>query len=156
MRIRATGRRDLDAVATMMTEFHRHLAGMERKRSRLKLATVKTDLVRAGFGERSYFKGLVAEEGQTYCGYLLYHFGFNTNVRRASMVVSDLFVRARWRRLKVGEALMLRAREIALEHGCGHMEWMVWNMNPPAIAFYLGLGAKSVDDEILMGWKIGR
>jgi len=29
-------------------------------------------------------------------------------------------------------------------------------MNPPAIAFYLALGAKSVDDEIVTGWKIGK
>jgi hypothetical protein len=36
------------------------------------------------------------------------------------------------------------------------MDWTVWNMNPPAIAFYLALGAKSVDDEIVMGLKIGK
>jgi hypothetical protein len=49
---------------------------------------------------------------------------------------------------------MQRARDIALKRGCSRMRWMVWNRNPPAMAFYLGLGATTVDDEILMDWKI--
>jgi ribosomal protein S18 acetylase RimI-like enzyme len=156
MKIRAIGRGDLDATAVMMIEFDRHLAAIEGKRSRLKLAQVRSDLARAGFGRRVLIKGLIAEQGKEPCGYLLYHIGFNTNVRRGSLTVSDLYVRARWRRKKVGEALMLRARDIARKRGCAYMEWTVWDMNPAAIAFYLGLGARPVDDEILMGWKIGR
>ena len=97
---------------------------------------------------------MIAEEKGEACGYLLYHIGFNANVRRGTLVISDLFVRSQWRRHKVGNALMERARDIALKRGCSRMDWTVWNMNPPAIAFYLALGAKSVDDEIVTAWKI--
>jgi GNAT superfamily N-acetyltransferase len=140
----------------MMVEFDRHFAAMEGRRSTLRLAKTRTELARAGLGHGPFGMGLIAEDGTEACGYLLYHFGFNSNVRRRSLIVSDLYVRSKWRRAKVGHALMERARKIALKRGCGQMDWTVWNMNPPAIAFYLSLGAKSVDDEIVMGLKIGR
>jgi GNAT superfamily N-acetyltransferase len=157
MKVRAIRRGDANAVAVMMEEFDRHFAVMEgRRRKTLKRATARVDLERAGFGRRGFVTGLIAEEAGEACGYLLYHFGFNANVRRGTLVISDLFVRDKWRRHKVGNALMDRARQIALKRGCSQMDWTVWNMNPPAIAFYLALGAKSVDDEIVMGMKIGK
>ena len=157
MKVRQIRRNDANVIATMMEEFDRHFAAMEgRKRRVLKRATARADLERAGFGSRGFVTGLIAEEAGEACGYLLYHFGFNANVRRGTLVVSDLFVRNKWRRHKVGHALMERARRLALRRGCGQMDWTVWNMNPPAIAFYLALGAKSVDDEIVMGMKIGK
>ena len=107
-------------------------------------------------GRAAFVTGLIAEKGGEAAGYLLYHFGFNANVRRGTLAISDLFVRDKCRRLKVGHALMGRARQIALKRGCAQMDWTVWNMNPPAIAFYLALGAKSVDDEIVMGMKIAK
>jgi len=157
MKVRAVRRGDADVIATMMEEFDRHFAAMEgRRRRTLKRATARADLERAGFGPRGFITGLIAEDAGDACGYLLYHFGFNANVRRGTLVVSDLFVRSKWRRHKVGHALMERARQIALQRGCAQMDWTVWNMNPAAIAFYLALGAKSVDDEIVMGLKIAK
>ena len=157
MKIRPIRRGDANIIATMMEEFDRHFAVMEGRRRRiLKRATARADLQRAGFGSSGFLKGFVAEEAGEACGYLLYHFGFNANVRRGTLVISDLFVRTRWRRHKVGHALVERARQIALKRGCSRMDWTVWNMNPQAIAFYLALGAKSVDDEIVMGLKIGK
>jgi len=157
MNVRAIRRGDVNTIATMMEEFDRHFAAMEGRRgAALKRATARADLERAGIGPRGFVTGLIAEEAGEACGYLLYHFGFNANVRRGTLVISDLFVREKWRRHKVGHALMERARQIALKRGCAQMDWTVWNMNPPAIAFYLALGAKSVDDEIVMGLKIGK
>jgi GNAT superfamily N-acetyltransferase len=156
MKVRAIKPSDVDELATMMEEFDRHFAKMEGRRRWLKRATARTDLKRAGFGPRGFLKGLIAEEKGEACGYLLYHIGFNANVRRETLVISDLFVRSKWRRHKVGNALMERARDIALKRGCSRMDWTVWNMNPQAIAFYLALGAKSVDDEIVMGLKIAK
>jgi GNAT superfamily N-acetyltransferase len=156
MRIRPIKAADVDVVALMMVEFDRHFAVMEGRRGTLKLAKTRAELARAGLGRGTFCMGLIAEDKDDACGYLLYHFGFNSNVRRRSLFVSDLYVRSKWRRGKVGLALMERARAIALKCGCGQMDWTVWNMNPPAIAFYLSLGGKSVDDEIVMGLKIGR
>jgi hypothetical protein len=35
------------------------------------------------------------------------------------------------------------------------MEWTVWNINAPAIAFYRAMGAEAVSDELPMGLAIG-
>ncbi|MGE3978277.1 MAG: N-acetyltransferase family protein [Nitrospira sp.] len=154
MKIRSIRPADLDSLATMVVEFEKHLAAMDGKRIRLSQATVRRDLVRRGFGPRAFFRGLIAGEGRECCGYLLYHFAYDATARRGALEVSDLYVRKAWRRKAVGKALMQRARDIALKRGCSRMRWMVWNRNPPAMAFYLGLGATTVDDEILMDWKI--
>lgn len=154
MKIRSIRSGDLDELAMMVVEFEKLLSAMDGKRIRLTQAAVRRDLVRRGFGPRRFFHGLFAEEAGKCCGYLLYHFGYDSNARRGMLEVSDLFVRKAWRRKAVGKALMLRARDIALKRGCSRMRWMVWNRNPPALAFYLGLGATTVDDEILMDWKI--
>jgi GNAT superfamily N-acetyltransferase len=154
VKIRTIRSGDLDGLAAMVVEFEKLLASMDGKRIRLSRATVRRDLAKHGFGPRSFFQGLLAHEGEECCGYLLYHFGFNANVRRGALQVADLYVRKAWRRRAVGRALMLRVRDIALKRGCSRLQWMVWNRNPAAMAFYLGLGATTIDDEILMDWKI--
>ncbi len=40
---------------------------------------------------------------------------------------------------------------LALERGCGRLEWAVLSWNEPAIAFYERLGARAVDD-----WRLRR
>ena len=100
--------------------------------------------------------GLIAEEVDDACGYLLYHFGFNANVRRGTpRHFRSLRSLPNGAVTKSGTRLWSAPAQIALKRGCSQMDWTVWNMNPPAIAFYLALGAKSVDDEIVMGLKIG-
>ena len=94
MRVRSIRPRDLAIVTAMMVEFDRHLAGMEGRRKTLTIAKTRAELARAGFANGKFFKGLIAEDGKDACGYLLYHFGFNSNVRRGSLVVSDIYVRA--------------------------------------------------------------
>ncbi|MDP9246835.1 MAG: GNAT family N-acetyltransferase, partial [Candidatus Dormibacteraeota bacterium] len=43
----------------------------------------------------------------------------------------------------VGRALLRHVGRVALERGCGRLEWSVLDWNESAIAFYLGLGARS-------------
>jgi ribosomal protein S18 acetylase RimI-like enzyme len=46
----------------------------------------------------------------------------------------------------IGKALLVRLAKIAVERGCGRMEWSVLNWNEPAIGFYRGLGAAAMDE----------
>jgi RimJ/RimL family protein N-acetyltransferase len=41
--------------------------------------------------------------------------------------------------------------KLALERGCGRLEWNVLDWNEPSIRFYRGLGARSMD-----AWKLFR
>jgi len=88
-------------------------------------------------------------------GYLLYHFGFNTQHYCGTLIISDFFVRQGARRQGAGRALFQRAQDIARARGCRRMEWTVWNINAPAIAFYRAMGAEAVSDELPMGLAIG-
>ena len=71
-------------------------------------------------------------------------------------MIRDFFVRAGARRQGAGRALFQRAQETARARGCGRMEWTVWNINAPAIAFYRAMGAEAVSDELPMGLAIDR
>ena len=50
-----------------------------------------------------------------------------------------------------GKALLRKLAAIAVERGCGRLEWSCLDWNKPSIDFYLSLGAKPMD-----GWKVYR
>ena len=154
MKVRRVTRRDLPVLSAMVVEFERLLARMEGKRCRIDAQTTGTSLGAAGFGRSRFFDGLLAVENGAAQGYLLYHFGFSAQHHCGTLVVSDFFVREGARRRGAGRALFERAREIARARGCGRMEWTVWNINAPAIAFYRAMGAEAVSDELPMGLAI--
>jgi GNAT superfamily N-acetyltransferase len=131
------------------------LARMEGKRCRIDAQKTGTSLAAAGFGGGRFFDGLIALENGVAQGYLLYHFGFNTQHYCGTLVISDFFVRQGARRQGAGRALFQRAQDIARARGCRRMEWTVWNINAPAIAFYRAMGAEAVSDELPMGLAIG-
>lgn len=154
MKVRRLARRDLPVLTTMVVEFERHLARMEGKRCRIDVQKTGTSLGAAGFGRGRFFDGLLAVENGVAQGYLLYYFGFDTDHLCGTLVIRDFFVRAGARRQGAGRALFQRAREMARARGCGRMEWTVWNINAPAIAFYRAMGAEAVSDELPMGLAV--
>lgn len=47
--------------------------------------------------------------------------------------------------------MLTKVAQIAVERGCGRLEWSVLDWNEPAIAFYRRMGASILDD-----WRICR
>jgi len=156
MRVRGLVRGDLAELTAMVIDFERFLDTIEGRRRRQDPKRLAAKLKAAGFGKRRFFSGLIAEDKGKALGYLLYHTGFSTNFHCGTLFVSDLYVRAKARRAGVGRALMAKARKIAVDRGCGRIEWTVWNINAPAIGFYVGLGAKPVDDELILGIQLAK
>ncbi|MBM3519461.1 MAG: GNAT family N-acetyltransferase [Alphaproteobacteria bacterium] len=154
MRVRKLTGRDLDVLTDMVIEFERFLDGIDGKKRRHDQKRMAAKLKAAGFGRRPFFAGLIAEEKGEALGYLLHHDGYSTNFHCGTLFISDLFVRASSRRGGVGRALMERAMQVARARGCGRVEWTVWNINAPAIGFYVGLGAKPIDDELILGLQL--
>ncbi len=79
-------------------------------------------------------------------GFALYFHNFSTFVGRAGIYLEDLFVIPEERGKGYGKALLKRLAEIAVERGCGRLEWTCLDWNEPSIGFYLSLGARPMDE----------
>ncbi len=105
------------------------------------------ELLRASlFGERPYAEVIIAEEDGGAAGFALFFHNFSTFLGRPGIYLEDLFVRPEHRGKGHGKALLKRLAEIAVERGCGRLEWAVLDWNEPAIGFYKKLGAQPNDE----------
>ncbi len=69
-------------------------------------------------------------------GFALFFHNFSTFLGRAGIYLEDLFVRPEERGRGYGEALLRALARIALERGCGRLEWACLDWNRPSIDFY--------------------
>jgi GNAT superfamily N-acetyltransferase len=69
-------------------------------------------------------------------------------VGRLQCQLKELFVAESFRGGGVGEALLRRSAQFALEHGCGRMDWNVKVSNAAGIRFYERHGAHVVVDRL--------
>ena len=60
--------------------------------------------------------------------------------------LEDLFVLPENRGQGHGKALLRELARLALQRGCGRLEWSVLNWNEPALEFYRSLGAKPMSE----------
>lgn len=88
----------------------------------------------------------IAEWDGQVAGLALYFYNFSTFIGSNGLYLEDLFVRPQYRGKGIGKSLLLRLVHIAKEQDCGRMEWSVLDWNKPAIDFYLGLGAKPMEE----------
>jgi GNAT superfamily N-acetyltransferase len=84
-------------------------------------------------------------------GFALFFHSFSTFLGRRGIYLEDLFVLPEHRRKGLGTALLRALARIAVERGCGRLEWAVLDWNEPALRFYRTLGAKKLD-----AWRILR
>ena len=78
--------------------------------------------------------------------FALFFHNFSTFLGRSGVYLEDLYVRPEHRGKGYGKALLKRLARIALERGCGRLEWWCLNWNRPSIDFYLSMGAEPMSD----------
>ena len=125
----------------------RGLAAYERLTHEVKASVAR--LRQHGFGRRRYFEALICQRDRRPIGFALYFFTYSTFVGRPSLYLEDLFVVPEQRGQGAGRMLLRALARIAIERGCGRMEWAVLHWNRPAIRFYERLGARLRRDWIL-------
>jgi len=103
-----------------------------------------TRLRQSLFGERRVAEVLIAEKRGEPLGFALFFHNFSTFVGRPGIYLEDLYVRPAARGSGIGKALLVRLARIAVERGCGRLEWAVLDWNEPAIGFYRRLGATAM------------
>lgn len=101
--------------------------------------------------EKKTAEVLIAEEEGVPAGFALFFHNFSTFLGRGGIYLEDLFVRPEFRGRGFGKALLKRLAMIAVERGCGRLEWSCLDWNTPSIDFYLSMGAKPME-----GWTVYR
>jgi len=89
---------------------------------------------------------LVAADGRRLVGYALYFYTYSSFVAKPTLYLEDLYVLDEYRKHGIGFSLFRKCVEIALEAGCGRMEWAVLTWNTKALKFYEKLGARRMSD----------
>ena len=56
-------------------------------------------------------------------GFALFFHNFSTFLGRAGIYLEDLYVRPEWRGNGYGRAILKKLASIAVERGCGRLEW---------------------------------
>lgn len=128
----------------LILELIRELAEYERL-----LDTVEATPERlhaALFGPRPFAEALIAEAEEGPLGFALFFHNFSTFLSLPGIYLEDLYVRPHARRRGIGRALLTRLAQVAVERGCGRLEWSVLDWNEPAIRFYRKIGAVPMDE----------
>ncbi len=84
-------------------------------------------------------------EGET-IGFALFFHNFSTFLGRGGLYLEDLYIVPAWRGKGFGRKVLQRLAEIALQRGCGRLEWWCLDWNRPSIGFYRSLGAEAMED----------
>ena len=134
--------------AALILEFIRELAKYEKMLDEV-IAT--EDLLVEWIFEKKSAEVIFAMEDGVEVGFALFFYNFSTFVGRAGLYLEDVFVKVEHRGKGYGKALLKELARIAVERGCGRMEWVCLDWNQPSIDFYRSLGAVPMDE-----WTIYR
>ena len=89
---------------------------------------------------------IFAVEGDKEVGFALFFHNFSTFLGRSGIYLEDLYVMPDYRGKGYGKAILKKLAQIAVERGCGRLEWWCLDWNKPSIDFYLSLGAEPMKD----------
>ncbi len=111
----------------------------------------EADLATHLFGPRPYAEVLIAQVDGEPAGFALYFHNYSTFLTKPGIYLEDLFVVPERRGLGLGRRLLAALASLAVERGCGRLEWSVLKWNAPAIGFYERLGAVPMEE-----WQVYR
>ena len=134
--------------AALILEFIRGIAEYEKMSDEV-VAT--EELLQEWIFEKKKAEVIFAVEDGVEVGFALFFHNFSTFVGRAGLYLEDLFVKVEHRGKGYGKALLKELARIAVERGCGRMDWVCLDWNQPSIDFYRSLGAVPMDE-----WTIYR
>jgi GNAT superfamily N-acetyltransferase len=140
LRIRPGRREDVPLIAELI----RGLARYEKLEHEVVMTEEK--LTDSLFGDRQYAETLIAEDDGEPVGFALFFHNYSTFLAQPGIYLEDLFVLPEHRGGGVGRALLENLAQLAVDRGCGRLEWAVLNWNKDAIRFYERLGARPNSD----------
>ena len=139
IQFRFAGRED----TPLILQFIRSLAEYEKMADEV----VATEaLLEEWIFEKQKAEVIFALEDGKEVGFALFFHNFSTFLGRAGIYLEDLFVLQEYRGKGYGKALLKKLAQIAVERGCGRLEWCCLDWNKPSIDFYRSLGAVPMEE----------
>jgi len=137
------------ADVSVILDFIQQLADYEKLRDACQ--ATEEALAATLFGPRPYAEALIAEDATGPVGFALFFHNYSTFLAKPGIYLEDLFVIPTARGAGHGKALLQALAKLAVERGCGRLDWSVLDWNAPSIAFYRSLGAEPQEE-----WTIFR
>ena len=131
------------ADAGLILAFIKELADYEKMADEV-IAT--EELLREWIFEKKKAEVIFALEDGKEVGFALFFHNFSTFLGRSGLYLEDLFVKPEARGKGYGKGLLRQLARIALERGCGRMEWWCLDWNQPSIDFYRSLDAQPMSE----------
>ena len=132
-----------EADTPLILKFIRALAEYEKM---LDLVVADEALLADQLFRKNNAEVIFAVEDGVEVGFALFFHNFSTFLGRAGLYLEDLYVLPEHRGKGYGKALLQKLAAIAVERGCGRMEWWCLDWNQPSIDFYKSLGAEPMDE----------
>ena len=127
----------------LILRFIRELAEYEKLSDQV---VADEPLLREWIFEKKKAEVIFATEDGKEVGFALFFHNFSTFLGRAGIYLEDLYVAPEYRGHGHGKALIKELARIAVERGCGRLEWSCLDWNTPSIDFYLSLGAEQMNE----------
>ena len=131
---------DVPLIMDMIREFAEFLGCGEM---------VKTDedvLEKNLFGKRPYAEALLAYKDGEPSGFAIYFHNFSTFLGCPGIYLEDLYVKPEMRGQGIGKVLLKYLAGVAVERGCGRLDWCSINRNTAANGFYRSIGAEVLEE----------
>lgn len=139
LQFRYAERTDTDLILRFIIELARY-EGMERE------VIATPDLLEEWIFDKRKVEVIFAVCNGREAGFALFFHNFSTFLGRAGIYLEDLYVLREFRGRGYGKALLKKLAKIAVERGCGRLEWWCLDWNQPSIAFYRSLKAEPMSD----------
>ena len=136
-------RNAVESDTGLILEFIKALAAYEKMTDDV-VAT--EELLREWIFENQKAEVFFVLEGDKEVGFALFFHNFSTFLGRAGIYLEDLFVLPEYRGRGYGKGILQQLAKIAVDRGCGRLEWACLDWNKPSIDFYLSLKAQPLQD----------
>lgn len=131
------------ADTPLILEFIKKLAAYEKMSDEV---VADAETLESWIFDKQKAEVIFALEDGKEVGFALFFHNFSTFLGRAGIYLEDLYVEPEYRGKGYGKALLKKLASIAVERGCGRLEWWCLDWNRPSIDFYLSLGAQPMSD----------
>lgn len=139
-----------EADCALILEFIQALAVYEKMEDQV-VATIEK--LRDSLFVRRQAEVLIGESGGRPVACAIFFHNYSTFQGRANLYLEDLFVKEEDRGNGFGRAMLRALATVAVERGCGRLDWSCLDWNAPSIEFYKKLGAVPMKEWIVFRLK---